>query len=1011
MSKETTLKINIDTKNAERGLDNTSKSVRKNNTEMTNMAKKLKEITQEMRGLDVGSKAFNDLAKEAGAMKDQMDKVNASIKVFSSDTLALDQTIGVIQGIGGAYGAVQGTMALLGVENEKLMEVMVRLQAVQSITNGINQVAVMLHKSSASGMLIRSSAQKAYNFILGNTNKSLATNVGLTSAQTAATGTATVATRALGIAMRSLPFVGIIAAIGTVIGLMGDWGDANEDVADGMDSIDEAQIRQQNFLKQAQKDFEKYIGVINAQTQTRIKNIENELQQLDVLQDKTEEQKQREIELKNQVLDLNKEILENQQKQIENDAITRGANDVSYLQLQDQIEVTKDLTKETNKFISSVILPPEIAVGYTKLSANLRDLSIALEKESSLQSKLFKDVTDGQINNLDELNERQKEILTERQNRIDIITEIEKLAADKTFSYSTSLQEKIKTLNIDSIKETAEAREKDNEQSLEEFRNLVEIKRKIQDVDDNKTLLSLKENERQRQDALKQRAELLKEIEAKEAKSNDLQIQLEQARIKLLDGLAQEEAQIRFDTTQKINKINEQAYATELNDLQNKFLKFQITEAQYIEDRNKLVDNAADYYGAQEKELTQLIIDEQNKRIEYMHFTDTLQRQQAQERAAVSQAEIEQISLQNDLARQEQLIRQRASNNQLEDINRKFFDRKRSQEELALEEINNLRMSHHQKLVDNIKAVERARLNELQTQEQLELASVEDNEQKKLEIITRYAKMRLDLETDTINQIVQLNEDNADALVPDEDKWLKTMVAVQQFGTAVNQLMVNIAAFNKQVLDNQLITVNKMFTDSKEALNQQLTDQLISQEQYDSELKQLEETRESRRIAIAREQFRRDKRNQVAQTIMSGAQASIQAWVNPGFPMAIPLSAIIAAATGVSVARINNQKFTAATGGIVPGKPSKVDSVDAMLAPGEAVINSTSTQMFAPLLSAINEMGGGKQLVPSLPQQNGMNKVFDKNSNKQPVFKTYVTTTDLQNGLKTDKRIKNRAKF
>ncbi len=49
-----------------------------------------------------------------------------------------------------------------------------------------------------------------------------------------------------------------------------------------------------------------------------------------------------------------------------------------------------------------------------------------------------------------------------------------------------------------------------------------------------------------------------------------------------------------------------------------------------------------------------------------------------------------------------------------------------------------------------------------------------------------------------------------------------------------------------------------------------------------------------------------------------------------------------------------------ASGGVVsgPGGPTD-DSVPAMLSNGESVINAESTRMFAPLLSAINQAGGG----------------------------------------------------
>lgn len=55
----------------------------------------------------------------------------------------------------------------------------------------------------------------------------------------------------------------------------------------------------------------------------------------------------------------------------------------------------------------------------------------------------------------------------------------------------------------------------------------------------------------------------------------------------------------------------------------------------------------------------------------------------------------------------------------------------------------------------------------------------------------------------------------------------------------------------------------------------------------------------------------------------------------------------------------------AAVGAVVAGGQSNIDSVPFLLSPQERVVNSNSGVMFAPLLSAINQMGGGIPLAGS----------------------------------------------
>jgi hypothetical protein len=111
-----------------------------------------------------------------------------------------------------------------------------------------------------------------------------------------------------------------------------------------------------------------------------------------------------------------------------------------------------------------------------------------------------------------------------------------------------------------------------------------------------------------------------------------------------------------------------------------------------------------------------------------------------------------------------------------------------------------------------------------------------------------------------------------------------------------------------------------------------------------------------------------EKRTNIGRAIMDGAGAILRAIQQFGPPPS-PLGILgIAAATGITaaqIATISGQQFKASRGGVVPGNQRpNTDSVSALLAPGETVINSRASKLFPQLLSTINQIGGGIPLAP-----------------------------------------------
>jgi len=105
-----------------------------------------------------------------------------------------------------------------------------------------------------------------------------------------------------------------------------------------------------------------------------------------------------------------------------------------------------------------------------------------------------------------------------------------------------------------------------------------------------------------------------------------------------------------------------------------------------------------------------------------------------------------------------------------------------------------------------------------------------------------------------------------------------------------------------------------------------------------------------------------------------------------------------------------------ATGGLVMGIGGpKSDLIPAMLSNGESVINAQSTSMFRPLLSSINEIGGGRRFaegglsVGSFSQNQALSQLQNSMSFQQTPIKTYVVASDMSNQQMMDRNIKTRS--
>ena len=161
------------------------------------------------------------------------------------------------------------------------------------------------------------------------------------------------------------------------------------------------------------------------------------------------------------------------------------------------------------------------------------------------------------------------------------------------------------------------------------------------------------------------------------------------------------------------------------------------------------------------------------------------------------------------------------------------------------------------------------------------------------------------------------------------------------------------------------------------------------------------------------------------------AQASvlIQTWENasaaarsqlaiktPDAPIRAAIAAGIQVAQGLfRVSQIQKIEVPkAAMGGIIQGQGSgTMDNIPVMVSNGESVINQQSTQAFGPLLSLINQLGGGASFdergVTSSQIRTPQSQLASVMGGDTPPIKAYVVSQEISSRQEMDRRIQQRS--
>jgi hypothetical protein len=250
-NKEAVFTVKVNTGNSVQDLQNADKAVNKLNKDLQTTQTTAKDssgtdaLTQRLADLDAKLEAgglsmremtqtmkeYQTIAIQAGVtspigaqalqnaagLKDEIGDLKAQTTALSSDFKGLDTAMSGIEVGAAAFQGVQSAMALAGVENEKLMQTMVKLQAVQGLVNSVTTIANKLNSDSILGIQIRTAWEKLKNssFVQGTVATTAQTTA--TVAQTTATVASSTATATAVTGMKLFRLALISTGIGALV--------------------------------------------------------------------------------------------------------------------------------------------------------------------------------------------------------------------------------------------------------------------------------------------------------------------------------------------------------------------------------------------------------------------------------------------------------------------------------------------------------------------------------------------------------------------------------------------------------------------------------------------------------------------------------------------------------------------------------------------------------------------------------------------------------------------------
>lgn len=300
-----------------------------------------------------------------------------------------------------------------------------------------------------------------------------------------------------------------------------------------------------------------------------------------------------------------------------------------------------------------------------------------------------------------------------------------------------------------------------------------------------------------------------------------------------------------------------------------------------------------------------------------------------------------------------------------------------------------------------------------------ELSNTELNARQRYETKKKYLQEEAALYKGNADKQAEINQQMIDA---ESTMWNERAEGLQNWASQVSSAMSTINDLFAAVEERQLQDAENYNERQKEILQSRLDSGIISQEEYEAEVTKLDEELDKKTAEIERKAAIRDRIIKTFSVITDTATAIMGAVAAFPFTAGMPLTAIISALGAEQLATIAAAPLPkAARGRLITGRTHAQGGEVIEAEAGEAIINRRATQMFLPLLSAINQAGGGVPFVA--PYSDGgyaaryEAEKIDRSSIAQAVragladMKIYTTIEDIRRADRRYTQVESRGNF
>jgi len=240
------------------------------------LEKQLDKAREAIKGVEVGSKAFDKLATE-------IQKASSEVKTLEKQMEGLEPQqkaeafLKMGEGIAGGFAVAQGAMGLMGIESEDLEKIQVKVQSAIAIAQGVRMMSeAALMATTAKRVIVEKFANVQTKIGIITAKAQAVANYIWTGSQTATTVAVSGTTIALGVLRAAIIATGVGALVVGVVALvsaMGNWLSSSNALTEQENKLAEAQSKKNLEIS---KTIQFKRSLIDAETKEAKKILEHQ---------------------------------------------------------------------------------------------------------------------------------------------------------------------------------------------------------------------------------------------------------------------------------------------------------------------------------------------------------------------------------------------------------------------------------------------------------------------------------------------------------------------------------------------------------------------------------------------------------------------------------------------------------------------------------------------------------------------------------------------------------------